>query len=525
MSGRVSKQYNKRKMLGYLKNVLVPVVCYSMTCGIILGIIVGLYTKLASILNHYSYEIYNFMRLNPMYIPLLYLGIIAISLIVALLLKYTPECKGSGVPRTEGVLRGILTFRWLRVFLTTIISSLLSYTAGLSLGSEGPSIQIGATGAEGYTRLLRCRLAWSKYIMSAGAGTGLAIAFNAPLTGIVFVLEEVHKKVTPLLILTASFSVLSGTLTANAISLLWGGTGYLFYFGSFPDTFSIKYIWMLLILGLVIGIFSLAFNSLIFASQKLTKKYIKIPNTLKLVIAFVICASVGLAFTDTIGGGHDLILKIAENSYIWWILLILLFTKLFLILLSFNSGATGGLFIPMLSIGAIIGGLLGNAFIQIGLPSEYYKLIIAISMSAFFGACVRTPLTATILVMEVTGHFHSFLYTAITIFVAYFIAELFRVAPLYDKLLEGNIEEEYKGLTLEKTTFSLSIKKDSFIDQKPIRDIIMPPLSMISKVMRENEEILPSPSTILKANDIITVELESYDIDSSIEYIEKLVNE
>ncbi|HRF35942.1 MAG TPA: chloride channel protein, partial [Clostridia bacterium] len=82
-------------------------------------------------------------------------------------------------------------------------------------GSEGPSIQIGATTAKGACRVLKCRMAWTRYIMSAGAGTGLAVAFNAPLTGIIFVIEEVQKKVTPMLLLTAGCSVTIGVLTSN----------------------------------------------------------------------------------------------------------------------------------------------------------------------------------------------------------------------------------------------------------------------------------------------------------------------
>ena len=269
---------------------------------------------------------------------------------------------------TEGVLRGILTFRWLRVLLTTIASSLLTYFGGLSLGSEGPSIQIGATTAQGACRLLKCRMAWTRYIMSAGSGTGLAVAFNAPLTGIIFVIEEVQKKVTPMLLLTAGCSVTVGVLTSNAIAQLWGGTGYLFDFGAFPDKFAIGNIWMLVVLGIVIGLASVGFNYVIINSQKIIPK--KIPQWAKLIFAFLLCGGVGLALVDTVGGGHSLIMNIGNGNFVWWMLLVILLVKLILIPISVNSGATGGLFIPMLTIGALIGGLFGNLFQLAGLDRK-----------------------------------------------------------------------------------------------------------------------------------------------------------
>ena len=180
---KAKTNYSMRPTLGYFRNVIIPVICYSGVCGILVGIIVGLYTKFANLLIGWSKDIYILVRNNPAWTPLFLFGLVVIALLCYFLLKVTPECKGSGVPRTEGVLRGILTFRWLRVLLTTIASSLLTYFGGLSLGSEGPSIQIGATTAQGACRLLKCRMAWTRYIMSAGSGTGLAVAFNAPLTG------------------------------------------------------------------------------------------------------------------------------------------------------------------------------------------------------------------------------------------------------------------------------------------------------------------------------------------------------
>lgn len=518
-------KFNMRPTLGFFRNVLIPVICYSGVCGIFVGILVGLYTKFASLLNHWSQDVFGLTRANPVFIPLFLLGLVGIAMLCYLLLRITPECKGSGVPRTEGVLRGILTFRWLRVLLTTIASSLLTYFGGLSLGSEGPSIQIGATTAQGACRLLRCRMAWSRYIMSAGAGTGLAVAFNAPLTGIIFVLEEVHKKVTPMLILTAGCCVTVGVLTSNAISLLWGGTGYLFDFGAFPDKFPLQNIWMLVVLGIVIGLCSVGFNWLIINSQKKLSKFAKIPQWAKLIFAFLLCGSVGLAFVDTVGGGHDLIMNIGNGKYIWWMLMVLLVVKLILITVSFNSGATGGLFIPMLTIGALIGGLFGNLFQLAGLETSLFKLLIVISMSAFFGACVRTPITAMVLVMEVTGSFHSFLFTGITIFIATLVAEFFKVPPLYDALLDKNIEQEHEGKSEHQISFKVKVEEKSFADGKHIKDLLWPPDCAVKTIIKGDTHSIASADAKLEGGDILLIVARTYTPDETMEYVERMLNE
>lgn len=522
LTQKPKNKYAMRPTLGYFRNVIIPVFCYSGVCGIVVGIIVGLYTKLATLLTEWSKDLYVLVRANPLWTPLFLAGLILIALACYFLLRLTPECKGSGVPRTEGVLRGILTFRWLRVFLTTIMSSLLTYFGGLSLGSEGPSIQIGATAAQGACKVLKCRMAWTRYIMSAGAGTGLAVAFNAPLTGIIFVIEEVQKKVTPMLLLTAGCSVTIGVLTSNLISKLWGGTGYLFDFGNFGNI-TLTNVWMLVVLGIVIGLASVGFNWLILNSSKLIPK--KVPLWAKLVFAFLLCGCVGLALPDTVGGGHSLIMNIGNGNYIWWMLIVLFAVKLILIPVSAHSGATGGLFVPMLTIGALIGGMSCNLFQLAGLSADVFKIFVVISMSAFFGACVRTPITAMVLVMEVTGSFHSFLFTGITIFIATLVAEFFKVPALYDALLDRSIEQEREGKTQKQISFEVKVEPNSFADGKLIKDLLWPPECAVKSIYKNDKQILASADTKLEGEDILLIKAKTYEPDETMEYVERLLNE
>ena len=515
--------------LSYFRNVLIPIALYSTIVGIVVGIIVGLYNKVASLVSHWSVEIYTLVRDNPAYVPLLLFGVAIIAVLAYALLKFTPECKGSGVPRTIGVLRGLLTFRWLRVLLTTISSSILSYFGGLSLGAGlGPSLQLGATTAQGISELLKCRMAWTSYIMSAGAGTGLAVAFNAPLTGILFIIEKVHKRSTPMMMLTTGCSVMTGTLVSRALSLLWGANpnDFLFGFEFSNATFALTDIWMLVVLGIAVGLLSVAFNWMILNSQKLLNSCVKIPALAKIMTAFLISAAVGLAWPATLGGGHDLILDIgSRETYAWDALLILFVVKLGLIIFSFNSGATGGLFIPMLSIGAIMGALFGEAFLIAGLDPALYNIIVIISMSALFGASIKAPITAMVLVLEVTGAFHSFLFTGLTVLIAYFVVELFKSPALYDSLLTANLHSENKGKEHEVIKFDVKIVGKSYADHKKIRDIIWPNKCFVESILRGEDFLILTSDTVLYEGDILTIKVETFTPDKSKEYIEKLLSE
>ena len=177
-------------------NTFLPVFALACAAGALCGAVVCLFNMGAEYLIENSAKIYDWVYAHPAYVPLLFVVLAALALIVALVHSRVPEVRGSGVPQTEGVMRGFFSFRKLRVFLSTILLSYISFFAGLPLGSEGPSIQIGATAAGGVAQGAGLRVSLHRYLISAGAGAGLAVAFNVPLTGLVIVLEEGEKKFT-----------------------------------------------------------------------------------------------------------------------------------------------------------------------------------------------------------------------------------------------------------------------------------------------------------------------------------------
>lgn len=432
---------NLKRTLNYLWYFFLPMAAFSAFNGMLIGALVSLYSFLSEYLVNNSVKIFGFVRGHLYYIPLLFVALILLALVMTLLLKKSPECKGSGVPRTEGVLRGILSFRWLRTLLTTFFATSITYMTGLSLGSEGPSIQIGASLSKGACNAFKTPKHVQNAMVTGGAAAGLATAFNAPLTGIVFAMEEVHKKFSPILFISVAIAVLFSNIITRILRSVMGFKLLLLDFGALPEI-PLNFVWSLFLLGLVIGVFAMLFNKLLFKANKFTGKFKKIPLSVRLITAFVLSGALGLVFIDTLGGGHHLIEKVGNMDYDTLMLVLLFVIKLFLIIVCFSSGATGGLFIPMLTLGALLGGIMAKLLILMGLDPKYFTTVVVIAMTAFFGASVRAPLTAIILIVEITGQLSGFLMTGIAIFTAYFIPIMARTAPLYDGLLENIIASE-----------------------------------------------------------------------------------
>lgn len=118
----------------------------------------------------------------------------------------------------------------------------------------------------------------------------------------------------------------------------------------------------------------------------LSEKIAAVPVWVKLVALFLVAGAVALALPAAAGSGHGVIESVLERGYVWYMLLVLLIVKIVMIILCGGAGATGGLFIPVLTVGALAGGLLAELLVFFGVPSEYYSIIVTVTISAFLGA-------------------------------------------------------------------------------------------------------------------------------------------
>ncbi len=520
------RDYNmvkKKELKNYILHTLTPILIYGTITGMFVGVVVWGFCWVSDWLLHTSSGIYAFVAGHLAYLPLLFLGLAALALIASLMIRFTPELQGSGVPYTEGVIRGLLKYKWARMLFGTIFGSFISFFAGLPLGVEGPCVQIGGTIGDGVNRLGRSlnrnSNAWRRYSVAGAASAGFAAAFGAPLAGIIFALEEGHKRISPMILLTAASSVLVATLTSRVLNTFVSNNMYTFNFGEL-GILPLSQIWMLIILGIGLGLAAALFSVILFKFKDFLTKRERIPVWLKLVAAFLLVGIAGIFFNDVLGGGKGLIIKIANSGFEWQMLLILLVLKLVLIIICANSGATGGLFVPVLALGALFGGLAAKLFILMGMQDVYYKTIVLISMCAFMGAVTRAPITAIVLVVEMTGQLLTgFLATGITIILAYFVVELLAITPLYDYLLEIILRKKHKGKLREFHTFEVEIDEGAFVVGKSVRDILWPVSCIVLKVDRVNTSgkhvvnMDRDGERIMHAGDKYTIQTETYNIE------------
>lgn len=548
----MQKQTNLRlkRIKERLKNIVLPVIAYGGIAGIISGVLVGFFNFFARYLIEFSQKIYEGVLENLWALPLFFLFLAGLAVLMAILHKYVPNLRGSGIPNVEGSVRGYLSYKSGRTLIGTFIGSFMSYVAGLPLGSEGPSVQIGAMSSQGITELLKAKLTWRRYVMAGGAGAGIAVAFNAPLTGIIFAMEECQKRWSPITLLCASSAVIFGTATFRTMGMIikdlkWSSTATLFdienllplgdladvsKYGEFAGVMG-----LLALMGIILGVLAVGFNFLLVRSQRLTDKWVKqFPYWARLLLAFIITGVFGLIFTKYFEegfsfvntGGHSLIDNLCHNGVKYSIILLLLIivVRMVLVLLCFNSGATGGLFIPMLAMGALAGAVLGKIFIAMGMNSDYFPALVLISMTTFFAASVRAPITAVVLIMELSGYNSDFLPTTIAIFTAFLVAELIGNTPLYDSLLERLREQNSKDEKIVKRSFGVIIEHGAFVIGRRIKDIIWPADGLVTELVKDDgESIVPDGETVMEEGDKLTLVVESSNYQETVEYITHLV--
>ncbi len=532
----------KQSFTKYLLNTVLPIIINGLVIGILVGVIVWGYNFCAEHITEFTKEIYTNVNEKLYFLPLLLVGMGALAVIMALLLKFIPELVGSGIPYTDGVMRGELKYKKIKMFFGTIAYSFLTFFSGLPLGSEGPSVQLGGLIGDcvnaGEEKIRWRAKAWRRLSITSGASAGLAVAFNAPLTGLIFALEEGHKRFSPTILLSTASAVIFSILTSRCLNV-WTGirTDFTYYIFDVGEIATLPYdsIWMLLLLGIIVGLTAALFSVFLSYTRRFYDRF-KIKRIYRLLIAYVLVGLCGVFIVDVIGGGAGLVRNMlsnfsSETPSSWSTIFVLLILKMILISLSSNSGSTGGLFIPMLVVGALIGGLCSHMFINMGMDSKYAAMIVAIAMSAMMASIVRAPLTGIILVCEITGQFlNGFLQAAIVVVIYYFVVELLSIRPLYYELLEGNIKAANKGKSLVHVEIEEIIDNGSFVTGRSVRDILWPAGCQVEKIVKVNKEgevVTRSDKggeRLIHAGDLYIIRCETHDLDDTLDELHALTS-
>lgn len=486
-----------------VQNLKYRLVLDSLLVGVVVGIIIVIHRMILGKLTNMFDHVYAGGRSNIYIIPFIFILLIVLGYIVAKMVKKEPMISGSGIPQVEGILAKRLSMNWFRVLFYKFVGGLICLGAGLSVGREGPSVQMGASAGEGIAKGLKKLDNEEKYLITSGASAGLSAAFNAPLSGVMFALEEAHKNFSPLILLSAMIA----SLTADFVSKQFFGIIPSLHFSKL-ELLPLKYYWALIILGIVIGISGVIFNKGLLKTQKIFKNSSMNTET-KIIIPFILAGIVGLTVPILLGGGHDLIISLQDANYTLTILMIFIVIKFLFTFVSFGSSVPGGIFFPLLVIGALVGNVVGLICINyLGIPSMYIMNFVVFAMAGHFAAIVKAPITAVILISEMTGSLEHLLALAIVVVVAQLISDILNCNPIYESLLERLLEggsNKYQGSHNKKTLLEVAVHMDSHIDGKLIKEIYWPKNTLVVSIVRGDKEIIAKGDTEILAGDYVTI--------------------
>lgn len=464
------------KLKGRFFNLTFPAILFGAITGILTAVVIIAYKFVAKFVIAFSQDSYAFLRNKLYLIPLVLIGFYFIALLFAFIYKKQPRVRGGGIPSSIALLRGIVTFKWLRTLIGVFFMSLTSFLIGVPLGNEGPSVLMGTAVGKGSVNLFaKKHPAWSKYSMTGGACAGFAVATGAPVSGILFAIEEAHQRISPMILIVGSIAVLFAQIISELFCPLLGLSTSLF-----PNiaisTLAVKDVWMPILVGAVMGLFAVVFLKYYHVISKFfTLKLKKIPHYIKIFIVFVLTLTFGLVSFSFISTGHQTFSLLLEKKVGILGLLVILLVRMTLTLFANTNKLTGGVFVPIIALGAIMSSVLGRGMESLfGLSGEYYTAILVLGVASCVSAMMKMPLTAIVFSLEVFGCTTNVLYIIIAVAVSFIITEVLGAKGINDSILKNLVKTQEETHERKVIDAHVTIKKGSFAEFMHVKDILWP---------------------------------------------------
>lgn len=471
-----------------------------------IGIIAGLVATLFRFLLDWA----SVLRLSLFSLAGTTLGVVALFAILATIGYLTgritqsePLIIGSGIPQLKGQLLGYFSPCWWRVLPKKIFGGAMVFLCGLALGREGPAFYLGSLSARGFCKLTRRRLSIEKKeLLICGACAGLTAMINAPFAAIMFALEAVHRPFSSRLLLPAMVS----TVFADLVSRSLLGVDTRLVLPSI-SILPLSYSYLYLLGGVLFGLLGAAYNKAIMGTRNLYFKT-KLPLRFRILFPFLIAGVVWLVFPAALGCGSSIIHNLSVGTYAVAAVGVLLAVKFVFFLISFCSGAPGGIFFSPIVFGSLLGYLFGFAAVRLfGVPESYVIYLMLLGMVGMFASVIRAPLTAILLVVEMTGSLQLLLGLAVVSCLSAFVANLLGSKPVYDELLERITPDhiEHSDYDRANRVLDLPISDDSAIANRLIREAHFPQSCLVISILRGDEHIIPHGNTRIEPGDIVSI--------------------
>lgn len=468
--------------------------------GIIAGIVVSMFRLAIEELGAFVAHLYSYFHERPLFLlPWILISLLC-ALLVGTLVKSDPNIKGSGIPQVEGQLQDALTVNWLSVLWKKFIGGVLGVGMGLFLGREGPSIQLGASVGQGFAEWTGADRSEAKILLSSGASAGLAAAFNAPVAALLFVVEEVHHNFSPLVWLTSFTSA----IVANFVSMTIFGLQPVLHMGRI-SSLPLKDYWLLLLLGVALGVLGRFYQLVLLRLNQWYSK-LPLPDYLHGLVPFLLVIPIGYFWPDCLGGGNQIVLRFGEHLPSLTVLLLLFLLRFIFSMVSYGASLPGGIFLPILTLGGIIGGFFGQFAVQyLGMDPIFAKNFVIIAMAGYFAAIGKAPLTAIILVTEMVGSLNHLMPLGLVALIAYIVVDLMGGSPIYESLLERLVETKPTDIKGEKVVLEYAVHAESALDGTLVRDFRWPEDMLLISIRRGERELLVHGDTIIQVGDLLRI--------------------
>jgi len=524
----MQKQYQNNVV-----KMIFPAVLFGAVTGAFTAVAVVLYKYCAKYVIHRSEEGYHYLREHLQWLPLLLGCLLGVAFLLAYIYRKIPNLRGGGIPTSIGILRGIIPMKWLRNVIGIFVLSLVTFLIGVPLGNEGPSVQMGtAVGRGSVFMLTKKKRAWDRYAMTGGACAGFSVATGAPISGILFAVEEAHQRISPIILIMATTSVMIAEIVNVFLSDLLGVSRALF---SIPSEalhrLSTKELWIPLLIGIAVGLFAVVFLKYYAMIVRFVNRALKkIPHGLLIFFVFTLTVGLGLLSYDFISTGHHLMLSLFDGKTSLWMLFLLLLVRSTLTLGANSNRITGGIFLPLLALGTLVAMILGKGFHHVfGLGEDYYTVVLVLGITACIASMMKMPLTAIIFSIEALALDDHILSVIVVVAVSYMITEIFGVNSINDSVLERRIEDLHEGRHQIEIDTRVTVQSGSFAIGKQIRDIFWPNNLFVLSV--EHVDAPKSSSRAAKGGkemregDILHIHCKTFDAEQTMEELCAIVGE
>ncbi|MGE0639043.1 MAG: H(+)/Cl(-) exchange transporter ClcA [Thermoanaerobaculia bacterium] len=425
-----------------------------------------------------------------------------VTFAVWLVRRFEPSAGGSGIPQLKAVLHRLRPMSGARLLAVKFTGGVSAIASGLALGREGPTIQMGGAIGRIVARWFPSSTHERGILIAAGAGSGLAAAFNAPLAGLIFVLEEIQRNFAPGVFSTTFLAC----VTADAVSRLLFGQTAVFHTSPIPAPHLGALIFFVL-LGAAIGLLSVAFNRGLLFTLRLFDRTSPRGRLAAAAGMGALVAIVAWYAPTLVGGGALLVDRSLAGNGIVAGLLLALAARFFLSLGSYGTGAPGGIFAPLLVLGSQAGlaAGLGMAAFSPALAGEPRAWAVA-GMAALFAGTVRAPLTGIVLMLEMTESYTLMLPLLAASFAAQWTADRLGDPPIYDSLLERELHREKKTEALDGALMlELDLLPEAPFVGRRVSDLGLPQGCLIVTLERRHHHVVVTGDTELRAGDRLHV--------------------